>query len=216
MADSRGSTLQQEIINQLRRQNLELSTEIDVTVRTMEGASLDNIVRKMNHKYPDPPRCDVLYIHAGVNNLTNKSGRIIQPVYDNIPELVEDITDKITELKTKLVKICQHIVVVQLVGLDLSRYNREIDDGFWFYQQNVINDAMPLLAHTINFINKADDLVGPWLTGTVHDYVNKKLYNRYGKLVDGLHPTSQTQTKWANLFGKSIYISTMTRCISIK
>ena len=61
---------------------------------------------------------------------------------------------------------------------------------------------MPILAHTINFIDKAEDLVGPWLTSTIHDYVNKVLYNRYGKLRDCLHPNVQMQEKWAKLFVK--------------
>ena len=86
----------------------------------------------------------------------------------------------------------------------MARYNRELEDGYWYYQQKVIDEAMPILAHTINFVNKADNLVGPRLTGTVHDFVNRKLYNRYGKLIDGLHPTHPTQKKWANLFAKSI------------
>ena len=92
-----------------------------------------------------------------------------------------------------------------LVGIDIARYNREIDDGYWYYHQNVIDEAMPILAHTINFINRAENVLGPWLTGTIHDFVNNKLYNRYGKLRDGLHPSTQTQEKWAKLFAKSMY-----------
>ena len=79
MADSRGSTLQQEIIDELRAQNPDLSTKIDITVRTIDGASLDNIIKKMNFKYTDPPNCDIVYIHAGVNNLTRKVGRKVHP-----------------------------------------------------------------------------------------------------------------------------------------
>ena len=131
-----------------------------MTVQVMEGATLDNIIKKMLKKYGVLPQCELIYIHAGVNNLTVKHGATICPVFDNIPELIDTITDKITLLKLELKTTCKNVVMVQLVGLEISRYNKENDD-FWYYYQKIINDAMPLLAHTINFINKADNLVGP-------------------------------------------------------
>ena len=59
---------------------------------------------------------------------------------------------------------------------------------------------MPLLAHTVNLINESSNVIGPWITGTVHDYVNHKLYNRYARLKDGLHPTDLTKEVWAKKF----------------
>ena len=124
-------------------------------------------------------------------------------LYEAILYLIDTITDKITMLKENLARRCKNVIFVQLVGIDISRYNRDTTNGFWYYQQIVINEAMPILAHTINFINKADNVVGPWLTATVHDYVNGNLYSRYGKLRDGLHPSNEMQEKWARLFVKS-------------
>ena len=204
LADSRGALLQLKIREELQKQYPDLAKGIEVTVRIMEGATLDNLMKKMDSKYPAIKQCDLLYIHTGVNNLTLKKGSTVQPTFDNIPELVDIMTDKFTVLKNKLSGTCKNIVISQLVGIDLHRYNREVDDGYWYYHQIVINEGMPILAHTINFINRADNLVGPWLTGTVHDFVNGKLYNRYGKLRDGLHPSEHTQSKWAKLFVKSI------------
>ena len=159
MADLRGTLLQEKIQHEHQKENPHRAAEIEVTVQVMEGAMLDNIIKKMNSKYRKILECDLLYIHAGVNNLTSKKGAIVQPVFDEIPELVDIITDKITSVKLKLHKSCKNIVMVQIVGIDIGRYNREMD-GFWYYQQIVINEAMPILAHTINVINKADNLVG--------------------------------------------------------
>ena len=205
LTDSRGLHLQEKIVQEIKKQLPQHTDELHVTVRIMEGATPDNILKKMNSKYGALPYCDLIYVNAGVNNLSIKRGPVVNPVYDNVADLIDDVTDKITTLKSKINSVCKNVVIAQVVGIDIARYNREVDDGFWYYQQNVINDAMPLLAHTINFVNRADNLVGPWLTSTVHDFVNRKLYNRYGKLRDGLHPNDQTQEKWAGLFVRSIY-----------
>ena len=63
---------------------------------------------------------------------------------------------------------------------------------------------MPLLAHTVHLMNKADNVMGPWITNTVHDYVNHKLYNRYAILKDGLHPKNSLKDKWAKFFTDAI------------
>ena len=170
----------------------------------MEGAPLDIIIRKINSKYQAKLRCDMLYVHTGVNNLTCKTGPTVQPIFDNIPDLVDCLTDKITDLKTKLWKQCENVIVAQIVGIDLAQYNHEPNIGIWYYHQRVFDESMPILAHTIHFINRADNLVGPWLMSTVHDYVNNTLYNRYGKLKDSLHPSVHTQEKWDKLFAKSM------------
>ena len=77
-------------------------------------------------------------------------------------------------------------------------------EGLWYYQQRTIKEAMPILAHTVNLINRDENLKSPWITGTIHNYVNHKLYHRYAKLHDGLHPTEITITKWAQLFTEAI------------
>ena len=156
MADSSGDQLRMEIQNMLHELHPQLEREIDITVRTMEGATLTNIIKKMESKYTDFPCYDIIYVHAGVNNLTRKCGCVVNPIYDNIPHLIDDITDKITNLKCQIKFKCKNVVFVRLVGIDMVRYSKQIDDGFWYYQQKVINESMPLLAHAINFVNKAD------------------------------------------------------------
>ena len=90
------------------------------------------------------------------------------------------------------------------MGIDIDMYNKNQEEGRWYYQQKEINNAMPILAHTVNFINKAEELVGPWITGSIHDYKNHKLYHRYAKLKDGLHPRDALKDVWAGKFTKAI------------
>ena len=98
MTDSKGAQLQEIIELELRKRNSQLEFHIQVTVRIMEGVTLDNIFRKMNSKYYD----SLQLVHARINNLTVKTAAKVQLVFDNIPELVDMIIDKITMLKNKL------------------------------------------------------------------------------------------------------------------
>ena len=70
------------------------------------------------------------------------------------------------------------MVISQIVGINIDQYNDDHEEGRWFYQQEVINQAMPLLANTVNCINRENELYSPWITNTVHDFLNHKLYNR--------------------------------------
>ena len=70
-------------------------------------------------------------------------------------------------------------------------------------RQCVINESMPLLAHTTNLLNSDDNLISPWLTKIVHYRVNHKLYSAYGKLADGLHFKYETKVTVAKRFVES-------------
>ena len=136
---------------------------------------------------------------VGVNNLTNKvyEGKV-EPVFESVSEIMEETTDSYTKLKEDLEDRRPHIVISQIVGIYIDAYNKYVNEGRWFYQQNELNMSMPLLAHTVNFINRTDNLVGQWITGTIHDYVNHKLYNRYAKLKEVI------KTKWSKKFTDAI------------
>ena len=176
-----------------------------MTVQTLGGARIENIVEKADHRFPEKRQYDIIYTFVGVNNLTIKwyEGKVI-PVYDNVPELIETLTDAYIKLKSDLKLRARKIVVCQIVGIDIDEYNKYLSEGYWYYQQNVINSAMPILLHTINLINRDDEFKSPWITGSVHNYVNRKQYNRYANLRDGLHPHKATKVKWAKLFTNSI------------
>ena len=135
---------------------------------------------------------DLLYIMLGVNNLSRKDrdGNII-PIFKDVPSLMEIMLAKYEILKCQLKEMSSKIVLCQLIGLHIATYNKmpTLDDVY----QQVINEAMPLLAHTLNLVNEDESLVGPWLTKIVHYYTNHKQYNAYGKLTDGLHFSKETK-----------------------
>ena len=205
MADTRGAGLDYRIRDLLQNDHQEIAAKIKVTVRSMGRARLENILTKMDLRFPNPPRYDMIYVFAGVNNLTSKTNQgQVEPVFDNIPDLIESLTNGFTALKLNLNQRCEKIIISQIVGIDMDTYNENSDQGRWYYQQNELNDAMPILAHTVNLFNLAENVIGPWITGTVHGYINHKLYHRYAKLKDGLHPSDHTKNVWEKKLKDSI------------
>ena len=205
LTDSRGTGLEKDIRDEIRAGHPDLRQKIQVTVQVVRGATIENIIEKADKRFNNAIVYDITYTFVGVNNLTTKlnNGMVI-PKFDNVPELVESLTNGYTKLKSDLEKRSKKVVISQIVGIHLDMYNSYMNEGFWYYHQNTINEAMPLLAHTLNFINRANHMTGPWITNTIHDYVNHKLYNRYAKLHDGLHPTVSLRKKWSKLFVNAI------------
>ena len=204
LTDSRGENLQKDIRADFQKRYPHLQHGVNITVQVVGGARTDNIISKADRRYLKRQTFDMIYTFVGINDLTSKINGMVVPNFENVPELVDTLTDSLIKLKSDLSKRARKIVISQFVGIDLDRYNDYVDEGVWYYQQKMINDSMPILAHTINLINRDDNTTGPWITGTVHDYVNHKLYNRYAKLYDGLHPTECLRKKWAKLFTDSI------------
>ena len=208
MTDSRGTGLDQRITEDMQKRYPTQYPNLNIIVRVMRGAVIENIITKMDKLFPTYSTYDMIYTMVGVNNLTSKCAHgKVEPNFDDIPELVESLSDKLSILKTDLKKRAKYVIIGQIVGLDMDRYNEYYAEGRWFYQQIVLNQAIPMLANTTNCINKENDVYSPWIANTVHEYVNHKLYNKYRKLKDGLHPSSQTLTKWAKLFSDAIVMN---------
>ena len=133
----------------------------------MGGARVEDIIQKMDQRFPDSELFDIIYTFVGVNNLSSKrwNGKVA-PNFNNVPEIVESLTDGYTQLKSELKTRTNQVVVCQIVGLDIDMYNGYNDEGYWYYQQKGINEALPMLAHTVNFINRSDAVKGPWITKT--------------------------------------------------
>ena len=210
MANSRRTGLQEKIVAELKRTHPDLSQHIDITVQTLGGARIVNILSKMDARFQDNLRYDFIYTFVGVNNITFKVGKgKVVPAFESLPELIEELTDKYTTLKGNLKNRANKVVISQIVGIDIDKYNGYYDQGRWFYYQKEVDTAMPILVHAINFINKSSNVMGPWITGSIHDYVNHKLYSRYAKLKNGLHPTESTRNVWAKRFVEAIIKNVM-------
>ena len=205
LTDSRGNDLEDRIKKDLLARVTVRTETINVTVHALGGARIENILETLDTHFPDKKSYDITYNFVRVNNLTKKgyNGKVT-PVFDNVPELVESLTDHYTKLKSDLSLRIRKVIISQIVGIDIDSYNRYYNEGFWYYHQLVINSALPILSHTINLINRDDEVKGPWITSTIHDFVNHRQYNKYAKLKDGLHPHDTTKAKWAKLFVDSI------------
>ena len=108
----------------------------------MRGADIDNIVKKMDKKCPKYVEFDVIYTLVGINNLTHKGHYgMVEPVFDNVPELIETLCDKFTALKVDLMKRSKFLVIGQIVGINIDQYNHYRDEGRCFFQQDTINQA---------------------------------------------------------------------------
>ena len=72
----------------------------------MGGAKAENILIKMDKLYPTTEKFDAIYAFVGVNNLTVKTGK-----------MVEMPTDTSIQLKVDLKKRAKKVVICQIVGL---------------------------------------------------------------------------------------------------
>ena len=183
ITDSRGTDLQKNIRKMDTNNRLQ---DIDIMIIVLRGANLDDGFERLAEKIDVNSNFNTIYVMLGVNNLSvkNSVGKI-NPMYSDIPTLIEMMTTKFEIFKYQIKQMSNRVVLCQLVGMNLSMYNK----GYPTFEleQCVINEAMPILAHTLNLINRENQLISPWLTKIIHYRVNHKLYNAYGKLTDGVH-----------------------------
>ena len=59
---------------------------------------------------------------------------------------MNDLNNKFTNLKSDLRSCSHHIIISQIFGINLGIYihNKGEDDGYWYYEQNAVNEALPL------------------------------------------------------------------------
>ena len=95
-------------------------------------------------------------------------------MFEDIPTLIETMLNKFEIFKCQIQILSDKIVLCQLIGLSISDYNKTTNVREEY--QNVINESMPILAHTLNLVNSDENLIGPWMTKVVHYWVNHKLY----------------------------------------
>ena len=188
ISDSRGTDLYDNIRKTDTTKKL---ANIDITVAVLHGANLDNGLDRLSQQVNTNDVYDIVYVMLGVNNLSrlNSDGKV-DPTYNDIATLVEMMSVKFEIFKCQIKEMSQHIVICQLIGINFFQYNKTGSN--FESEQEVVDESMPILAHTINLINMEDHLISPWLTKIVHYWTNHKLYS-YGKLRDGLHYTDNTK-----------------------
>ena len=106
----------------------------------LPGARLETLV-KLTENHLRMKHYDLLFILAGVNNLTVKSSsRKVVPLYMEVPQLVDTLTDTLTSVNDTITSIGQNPVFCQLTGIDLNTYNNTSDE--YNVQQQVINEGV--------------------------------------------------------------------------
>ena len=149
IADSRGTGLKTHLIQHDKDNRLR---GCNVTVTILRGADLDNGFERLAREIDTHNTYDIIYVMLGVNNLMVKNlNKKVTPVYSDLPTLIEMTTVKFEIFKYQLCQMSENIVLCQLIGMNLKMYNR--DEVTFTEEQTVIDEAMPLLLHTLNLIN---------------------------------------------------------------
>ena len=188
LADSRGRHLDTYIDHELSV--LELSN-IKVTVRFSPGARLDRIFYDAETHLRDF-KYDMIILLGGVNHLTMLSkNKTVIPIFSDL-----------TWFKNAISHLGHRLVICQLTGIDLNRYNHTT--GQFSAQQNVLNEGVVLVNRVIVNMNEESGLVGPWLQNTIHALHKGRRIHKYLRFRDGLHPDAVTMTLWSRLIVKSI------------
>ena len=159
----------------------------------------------------DQTQCDSIILALGVNDLTrleytyDGSRRLVRPRFDNLPDLVDTLTDKYTKAKQLLSAAGYRCIICELTGMDLNKYNKHLTSYHDF--QLTIDEAVPVLNRVISAINYDDKLPTPYLQDSIHHKCRKtdtRRRTKYAKLRDGLHPHDETARCWLKQIIKSI------------
>ena len=129
--DSRGADLQRRI-----QRNYDGKYHLVVE----SGANIERLTSVITQALEYVPYTRV-YLQVGVNELTTKVGPSIICNYNTTGEIVEDLKTKFLYAENEIIKKKASIKVVlgPLIGISLSRYNKEP----WYHQeQDLINDAI--------------------------------------------------------------------------
>ena len=139
-----------------------------------------------------------------MNDLTKQyAKRYCVLSYDNIPNLVDSITNEFETARSKLIELIPNTIICHLIGISLADYNK-LDEGAMSQDQKIINMSTYHVNHAINSMNSDRNAIGPWLSDSIHANINGRHVHKYARLIDGLHPTDQTLKIWANKIITSI------------
>ena len=113
-ADSRGAGLEERIKAALRYPLME--KEINMTAHSLGGARIQNIIERNDRRYPESILFDIIYVFTGINNFTVKiNNGMVVPVFDNIPDIVENLSNNFSNLKSELKARASKVVSCQTV-----------------------------------------------------------------------------------------------------
>ena len=195
--DSRGQGLQEEVNK--RNTDGEYLEIRSYSGRTLRGVTdyADNYLKQ----YP----YDVIYICGGVNDITSKDKKtkIITYEWEKGKDLEDHLLSELKRAEDTLKK--NHpgakVIFCPIVGLLLERvltnHTATLD------QQTDVENAVWDFNSKIFEINNGKNLFTPALHHQVHRFTRGIRRAYYHHLGDGLHPTPNLLSKWADQFVKS-------------
>ena len=198
LTDSHGMKIQPLINDELRK----TQSTARIEVKSLRGGNI-NSVTEMGEKILKNHRHQACYLFAGVNNLTTKvETRYSVFNYNDIPSMVEEMTDKYEQAQYKLKLKVPYVVICHLIGLDFVKYNK-LEANAMSEDQNILNQSVYHINHAINAMNADSNVIGPWISDSIHANIHGRHVHKYNKFSDGLHPDIITCRQWAKIIVKS-------------
>ena len=162
------------------------------------GANIEQLVTKVKESIMYVPYTHVM-LQVGVNELTTKIGHTVVFNYNTSEEAVENMKAKYISAKKDILETKGvNIIISPLIGISLSRYNKE----HWYHQeQELINEAVLEINRWIKHENAKNSLETPMLDRKIHKQQGKgrKPIHKYSKLkFDGLHLSDTIKKDWAD------------------
>ena len=204
LADSRLKKFNNYLSFVVQREKLPVNIEIKV----VRGGRLENM-KELGLSVLENESYHLVIVAAGVNDLTtlNKCTRTVSPVFDDLGQLVDIITDRLHDLKNSLMACTQYLIICQITGIDMNTFNKGRTDHDLL--QDIINGGVRYVNRIVCSINEENAMIPPWTFSDIHIYdkKDKKYIDKYIKFSDGLHPDELLLMRWAEAFTKCIRIN---------
>ena len=194
--DSRGKYLQRELTKQ------GISSK-DFVIFPDSGARFQRVIRNAD-EYADERPSDIIYIAAGINNVTNKCRvtKVVTFEWQSSSALSEYLIDTLNTGYAYLHKwhpttkfVFCSIPGVLLEGL--VPYPTEND-------QAIVNEAIWSFNIAVRQLNERLGSYHPRLDRPVHRNTRGNHLNNYSYLHDGLHPSTFMLSKWVHELRKAM------------
>ena len=208
IADSRGRHFRAEVTQLMRFLKI---TDIHFEVLFFPGATIEQAATRAIQKLHSMMNFDLIYLLAGVNNLTTfLAPHNTVPVFDNAIQITDHMLAQYQAARSTLITKCREVIICETVGMSMAQYNTR-GEPFW-EEQKEIDLAMPQTNKGIIAINGFDKFT-PRYGSHVHKIRHGRYGSRYsGTLRDGLHYTSTTITKYAYYLIATFYHNLHTTC----
>ena len=200
ICDERGRGLKEFMLNVQAEMNKPRLVEYTFVIN--DNATIYSGSTSENNNL-SPKKFDMIISMLGTNDLlTRHYNGHFSPIYGDIGNLVDTITNKLQSCKAYLKQFSDYVVVCHVLGLDFDRYNKYQTD--YRQQQRVLDDALPFLNQAIISINADDEITTPMLQDTLHTRTQGARFQKYHKLHDGFNPRSGITISWAEQLHRSV------------